>query len=74
MLQNIQEKIFKNLTVNGNFITMWGKEGENIGEFKKPWGVAVDSKDNVYVSNQALPRVQKFDSDGKFIKMWGKEG
>ena len=37
-------------------------------------GVAVDSKDNVYVSDQTLPRVQKFDSDGNFIKMWGEEG
>ena len=36
--------------------------------------VAVDSKDNVYVSDQTLPRVQKFDSDGNIIKMWGKEG
>ena len=34
----------------GNFLTMWGQEGKNPGEFKKPWGVAVDSKDNVYVS------------------------
>ena len=34
----------------------------------------MDSKDNVYVSDQALPRVQKFDSEGNFIKMWGKEG
>ena len=28
----------------------------------------------MYVSDQANPRVQKFDSEGKFIKMWGKEG
>jgi hypothetical protein len=34
--------------------------------------VAVDSKDNVYVSDQTLPRVQKFDSDGNFIKMRGR--
>ena len=43
----------------GNFLTMWGKKGENVGEFKKPWGVAVDSKDNVYVSDQANPKSTK---------------
>ena len=53
---------------------MWGQEGNGKGEFKKPWGVALDSKDNVYVSDRTLPRVQKFDSNGTFIDMWGKEG
>ena len=28
----------------------------------------------MYVSDQVLPRVQKFDSDGKFMKHWGSEG
>ena len=53
---------------------MWGKDGEKEGEFKKPLGIALDSKDNMYVSDQVLPRVQKFDSNGTFIDIWGKYG
>ena len=64
----------KKFDSEGKFINMWGQEGKKKGEFKKPWGVAVDSSGNVYVADQTLPRVQKFDSNGKFIDMWGKEG
>ena len=72
MLQNILEKIFKNLTVNGKFNNNVGKRrARGQSEFKKPWGIALDSKNNVYVSDQTIPRVQKFDSDGNFYSICG---
>jgi sugar lactone lactonase YvrE len=54
----------------GKFITMWGSEGRENGQFIKPWGIAVDSSDNVYTSDQDNPEVQKFDNDGKFLTKW----
>jgi DNA-binding beta-propeller fold protein YncE len=34
---------------NGNFITKWGSEGTDDGQFWLPHDIAIDSSDNVYV-------------------------
>jgi DNA-binding beta-propeller fold protein YncE len=49
---------------------MWGSKGTGEGQFIKPWGVAVDSNDNVYTSDQDNPEVQKFSNAGKFLTKW----
>lgn len=59
---------------NGTFITEWGTEGEGTGQFNNPAGVAVDSEDNVYVTDVNNNRIQKFSSDGAFVTSWGSEG
>ncbi len=59
---------------NGNFIKSWGETGKDEGKFLHPHGVAVDSKGNVYVTDEMRSKVLKFDSDGKFIKEWGEKG
>ena len=46
-------------------------EGTGDGQFKTPSGIAVDSSDNVYVTDGGNNRIQKFDSNGKFITKWG---
>ena len=55
----------------GNFIKMWGTEGESDGQTE---GVALDGSDNVYVTDQDNGRIQKFTSDGEFITKWGSSG
>ena len=50
-----------------------GIRGAGSGQFEGPQGVAVDSEGNVYVSEFAARRVQKFDSEGNFILMFGGE-
>jgi len=45
---------------NGNFITQWGSEGSDAGQFKNPSDVAVDTEGNVYVVDTGNCRVQKF--------------
>jgi tripartite motif-containing protein 71 len=44
----------------GNYITKWGSEGSEPGQFHYPVGVAVDSFGNVYVVDIGNIRIQKF--------------
>jgi DNA-binding beta-propeller fold protein YncE len=53
---------------------MWGKSGGDEGDFYYPYGIAIDSRDNIYVSDMNNNRVQKFTSTGKFIGSVGTYG
>lgn len=51
----------------------WGTRGVANGQFIQPTGIAVDSKDNIYV-NDFLGRsniIQKFSDNGTFISGFG---
>ena len=48
--------------------------GDNPGELIWPAGVAVDSQENVYVTDEWLNRVSIFDSQGNFKRLWGSPG
>lgn len=52
-------------------IENWMKLPQGI-EIKEVTGVAVDSRDYVYVANPGLYPVYVFDSRGNFVKCWGK--
>ena len=61
----------------GNFISGWGSSGAGNGQFDNPpGGIAIDSKGNIYVSNNSKKgaRIQKFDSSGNYITKWGVDG
>lgn len=51
-----------------------GTEGTGDGQFQRPYGVATDSADNVYVVEYDGARVDKFTSSGDFITNWGSSG
>ena len=36
--------------------------------------LAIDDRDNVYVPDAAVNRIQKFDADGRFVRQWGSFG
>jgi len=66
-------------TSDGTFVTKWGSKGNGNGEFGGssnigPYGMAIDSDDNIYVADPWNDRVQKFTSDGTFIKTIGSAG
>src|ERR671920_215920 len=44
-------KSIKKFDSNGKFITSWGTEGTGDGQFWLPHDIAIDSSDNVYVTD-----------------------
>ena len=48
--------------------------GNEPGQVIWPAGIAVDSRENVYVTDECLNRVSVFDNQGKFLSMWGAGG
>jgi DNA-binding beta-propeller fold protein YncE len=39
-----------------------------------PYGIAIDSKGNVFVADTNNDRIQKFSNTGKYIRQWGRLG
>ena len=52
----------------------FGKYGDGEGEFIWPTGLALDDKENVYVTDEWMNRVSTFDKEGNFLGMWGNTG
>jgi sugar lactone lactonase YvrE len=48
--------------------------GDAPGKLIWPAGIALDSQDNVYVTDEWLNRVSVFDKDGNFLNHWGTAG
>jgi hypothetical protein len=64
----------KKFTKNGTFISEWGEEGTNTGQFDTPHSMDVDSRGFLCVSDMNNKHIQKFDSNGSFIIEWGLAG
>lgn len=67
-------KRIQKFDVNGVFITQWGSNGSNNGQFRNPSGIAVDGSGNVFVADTNNNRIQKFDANGNYITQWGSSG
>ena len=52
----------------------FGSQGSGRCQFLKPFGVAVDEDDNIYVTDGGNHRIQKFTSDGTLISEIGSKG
>jgi DNA-binding beta-propeller fold protein YncE len=48
--------------------------GEGDGTCTRPFGVASDDNDHVYVSDDWRNTISVFDSSGKFLRQWGQTG
>ena len=62
------------LTVNEDYLGEFSKFGEGDGELFWPTSIALDSNQNVYVTDDWLNRVSVFDKDGEFLSKWGVRG
>ena len=55
-------------------VLSFGKKGSSIGMFNCPWGVAVNGRDEIAVTDQNSNRVQMFNRDGNYLRSFGREG
>ena len=53
-------------------VLSFGKHGSNDGMFDCPWGLAVNSRDEIAVTSEH--KVQIFDCKGNFLRSFGREG
>jgi sugar lactone lactonase YvrE len=70
-------------TREGKFVGKWGEHGKDPGQFgggqpvggrfAGPQFVAFDRAGNVYTTDAALDRIQKFTPEGKLLAFWGSE-
>ena len=77
--RTIRGNRFSKLTIgkapdDDGLVGEFGKDGDAPGEFIWPAGLALDSQENVYVTDEWLDRVSIFDKEGNFLRMWGSAG
>lgn len=58
---------------DGNPLYTFGKLGEGKGEFKFPYGIAVDNSGLVYVADLLNGKISVFNQDGEFIKYFAED-
>ncbi|MEC7835862.1 MAG: NHL repeat-containing protein [Chloroflexota bacterium] len=51
-----------------------GSQGKADGQMLEPSAIAFDSDQNMYVSDEKLDRITRFDPEGKLIDSWGVSG
>ncbi|MGE0756267.1 MAG: NHL repeat-containing protein [Pirellulaceae bacterium] len=62
---------------DGQFELQWGKHGNAPGDFVQPRGMAVDARDQLYVTDACNHRIQIFDvsvTPPRLVRLWGREG
>ena len=55
-------------------VLSFGSEGSSVGMFDFPWGVAVNARDEIAVTDSGNHRVQIFSSDGNYLRSFGRKG
>ena len=61
-------------TVEEEFLGEFGTGGTAHGEFWWPSSLAFDSRDRLYVADEALNRITVFSTTGDLLDVWGEEG
>ncbi|PFX12752.1 E3 ubiquitin-protein ligase TRIM71 [Stylophora pistillata] len=51
-----------------------GEKGSSLRKFSLPWGVTVNARDDIAVTDFGNHRVQIFSGKGKFLRSFGKKG
>jgi DNA-binding beta-propeller fold protein YncE len=57
-------------STSGKLTAKWGTKGSGLGQFRKPYGVAVDNHSDVYVADSENNRVQELTATGRPIRLW----
>ena len=59
---------------DGQFVRIFGRQGNIAGTFMRPKGIAIDADSHVYVVDAEFNNVQVFDSDGRVLMFFGDRG
>lgn len=70
-LGTFNDAVFK-FTPEGRFVTRFGGDGDQPGQFRAAHAVAVDNQGRVYVSD--IKGVQVFDTNGRYLDRFKPEG
>ena len=55
-------------------VLSFGRQGSSVGMFDEPWGVTVNERNEIAVTDRNNVRVQVFSIDGTFLRSFGREG
>ena len=55
-------------------VLSFGQKGVSVGMLKQPWGVAVNDRDEIAVTELWNHRISVFSSDGTHLRSFGREG
>ncbi|XP_022793467.1 E3 ubiquitin-protein ligase TRIM71-like [Stylophora pistillata] len=55
-------------------VLSFGQQGSSAGTFKEPFGVAVNARDEIAVTENGNDRVQVFSSNGTYLRSFGRKG
>ena len=61
-------------TVDEDYLREFATGGLEDGDLWWPSAIAIDSKDQVYVADEALQRISVFSKQGELLSIWGTEG
>ena len=56
------------------FVRSFGKKGSSVGMLRSPWGVAVNERNEIAVTELGNDRVSVFSSDGTHLRSFGRKG
>ena len=55
-------------------VLSFGQQGSSVGMLCRPYGVAVNERDEIAVTDGGNHRVQVFSSDGTYLRSFGRKG
>lgn len=59
---------------DGDFVSMFGKNGDGPADFERPKGIAIDGDGHIWVADSAQDRVKVFDQAGRLLIYFGEHG
>jgi len=59
---------------DGNFISMFGKNGDGPADFERPKAIAVDCDGHIWVADSAQDRVKVYNQEGRLLIYFGSHG
>ena len=65
---DLRDCCVQKFSISGQFIGCFGSFGSANGKLNVPFGIAIDDKDYVHISEPALQRISVFTSTGRFVQ------